>query len=75
MKLYFMTYSTESGDHGVQGLYKQAPTDGHIATIVRQEFPIEITEDGERMVWFDIHEIDTDQALDLPEPSEPIPSI
>lgn len=76
MKLYVVTYHTESGDRGVEGVFNAKPDDGHLATLTRINHPDEIededTDDERRLIFYDIQEV---EVQDLPEPSKPIPSI
>lgn len=41
MKVYVVTFKTESGDDGVLGVYSTKPTDTYLLTVVRESMPEE----------------------------------
>jgi len=71
-KLYVVNFTTESGDRWTE-IFKGKPTDGHLSAYVKENFEWEFTESGERLIYWDKPE--EVKGIDLPEPTEPIPSI
>lgn len=71
--MFVVTYSTESGDSGVAGVFSEFPDEGHLSAIAVRDYPHEVVEDdGEpfKCISFTVHTVDGLQAL--PEPIEPI---
>lgn len=60
--LYLVSYSTESGDSGIVGLFNQIPTDQHLKAITEARYPDEI-EDGVSFIEYSVKRIDRVETL------------
>jgi hypothetical protein len=60
--LYLVSYSTESGDRGIVGLFNQFPTDKHLEAITETRYPDEI-EDGVSYIEYTVKRIDQIETL------------
>lgn len=57
MKIYVVTYMTESGDEGVLGAYTAKPSDCDLRERFEEDFPEEFP-DGECCVYWETHCVD-----------------
>jgi hypothetical protein len=62
LPLYLVSYSTESGDTGIVGLFNQLPTDQHLEAITENQYPDEI-EDGVSYISYTVKRIDKIETL------------
>ena len=76
MKLYSVSYLTESGDSGFAGLFDTKPTPGHLTALTLRDMPDEILrEEGEEPVSCVFYTVAECEVSQLPEPVEPIDTI
>jgi hypothetical protein len=62
LPLYLVSYSTESGDRGIVGLFNQMPTPEHLEAITEARYPDEI-EDGVSYIEYTVKRIDQVESL------------
>ena len=62
LPLYLVSYTTESGDSGIVGLFNQMPTDQHLEAITEARYPDEI-EDGVSYIEYSVKRIDQVESL------------
>lgn len=76
MRLYSVSYQTESGDSGFIGIFDRKPDEGHLSAIALRDFPDEIIdEDGDvsSLIYFHVNTVEGIGTL--PPPVEPISGI
>lgn len=71
--MYVVTYTTESGDEGVFGVFREHPEADHLSAIAVEYFPADVVEeDGEKYAYvhFQVHDVEDFSCL--PDPIDPI---
>jgi hypothetical protein len=51
MKIWIVTWDTESGDRGICGAWKTKPNQWEALTFMKKTFPEEFTDDGNFISW------------------------
>ena len=66
--VYVVVYETESGDHGVEGYWTEAPTDYHLETYFRKNNPDEFDRESRTIFW----KVHTLNLLEMPKKAKKV---